>query len=271
MNYLQKAFDKKYVFCGDYCYLKEYTKPFLVGVKREYEISKDNESSNPKRYDNLKRCRDNVAAIVYSNLTDYTKFLTLTTKETILDVPTFQRKLQTFIQQLRRNDIDLKYIYVYERQLKRGKKEGNAGALHVHMVIFNEEYIPMDLLKKCWKHGRVELKILNGLRCKNNKVSQELIRNPASYICKYITKESVAEFNEKVYRCSKNIKRPVEINNEIYINKDSAGVTEWSEDMLQHFQSTYTPIYENTKTVRCRTESGQLNYLLSITLGKSKE
>lgn len=272
MDYLQKAFDKKFIFCGgDFCYLKEYTKPFLVGNKREYEISKDNESANPKRYDNLKRTRDTVARIVYSNLTPYTKFLTLTTKDTVLEVPEFQRKLQTFIQQMRRNNIDLKYIYVYERQTKRGKKEGNKGSLHIHMIIFNEEYIDMKLLKKCWKHGRVELKILNGLRCKDNKQTEELIRNPASYICKYITKESVAEWNEKVFRCSKNVNRPIEINNEIYVHQDSVGVTDYSEELLQHFYSTYNIFYETAKTIKCNTESGKLNYVLSTTIGKRKE
>ena len=190
MEYLQKAFDKKYVFCGDYCYLKEYSKPHLLGVKRSENAvkGKDNESGKLKRYDNLKRARDSVAQIVYSNLTPYTKFLTLTTSETVLEIPEFQRKLQTFLQQMKRNGFKLKYIYVYERQLERGKKEGNKGCLHVHMIVFNDEYIPMDIIKKCWHYGRVELKILNGLRCKDNKQTQELIRNPARYICKYITK-----------------------------------------------------------------------------------
>jgi hypothetical protein len=87
MDYLQKAFDKKYVFCGDYCYLKEYSKPHLLGIKRSENAvkGKDNESGKLKRYDNLKRARDSVAQIVYSNLTPHTKFLTLTTAETVLN------------------------------------------------------------------------------------------------------------------------------------------------------------------------------------------
>lgn len=273
MEYLQLGFDKKFIFCGDYCYLKEYTKPFLLGCKRSNEAvkSNDNESSKVKRYDNLKRTRDMVAKMVYTNLTEYTKFLTLTSSETILDVKPFDRKMTTFFQQMRRKGYDLKYIYVYERQKERGKKENNIGCIHAHCIIFNEEYIDMDILKKCWKHGRVELKILNGLRCENNKETEELIRNPASYLCKYITKESVAEWNEKVYRCSKNIKRPVEINNEIYINQNSVGVTEWSDDILQHFQETYVAFYSNSKTIKCNTEQGKLNYIISTTVGRMEK
>ena len=50
MEYLQKAFDKKYVFCGDYCYLKEYSKPHLLGIKRSENAvkGKDNESGKLK-------------------------------------------------------------------------------------------------------------------------------------------------------------------------------------------------------------------------------
>lgn len=273
LEHLQQGFDKKYIFCGEYCILKEYTQPHAIGVKRsEYAVkSNDNSANKPKRFDSLKRTRDSVAQIVYANLTDYTKFLTLTTKETILYVSEFQRKLQTFIQQMRRNNIDLRYIYVYERQKERGRKEGNIGALHVHMVIFNEDYIDMNLLKKCWKHGRVELKILYGLRCKDNKTTNEIVNNPASYLCKYITKESVAEWNEKVYRCSKNLKRPFEVNNEVYYTSDDGFVTPDSEALYDHFKETYVTCYENSKTIRCSTDSGLLNYVLSTTIGRMEK
>ncbi len=272
MEYLQKAFDKKYVFCGDYCYLKEYSKPHLLGIKRSENAvkGKDNESGKLKRYDNLKRARDSVAQIVYSNLTPHTKFLTLTTAETVLEIPEFQRKLQTFLQQMKRNGFKLKYIYVYERQLERGKKEGNKGCLHVHMIVFNDEYIPMDIIKKCWHYGRVELKILNGLRCKDNKTTNELIRNPASYICKYITKESVAEWNEKVFRCSKDIERPIEINNEIYVHKDSVGITTNSEELQRFFNDTYTVFYENAKTIRYTTDRKTEQYFQSVSIGRKE-
>ena len=182
-GYLLEGFNKKFIFCGsDYLILKEYSLPYLKDVPKSDLFGKknfDNSPSTPKRYDSLKRTRDTVAQYVYTNLTPHTKFLMLTTADTILDVPIFQRKLTTFIQSMRRNGYDLRYLYVYERQTQRGKKEGNKGALHVHMIIFNNEKIDMSILKKCWSHGRVELKIFNGLRCKKDKVSQELIINPA--------------------------------------------------------------------------------------------
>ncbi len=267
------AFDKKYVFCGDYLKIKSYSKPYLLGVSRSDECvkSKDNSARNPKRYDNLKRARDKVAEIIYCNLSPYTKFLTLTTADTVLDIKQMDRMLQTFQQAMRRNGYDLKYLYVYERQKKRGEKEGNSGSLHVHMIIFNDEYIDMQILKKCWKHGRVELKILNGLRVKDGKKSEELIKNPASYVCKYITKESVAEWNEKVYRCSKNLKRPIEINNQIWLYNGGGISDEICENLKEHFTQDYICIFENSKVCQYKTDQGTERMFFDITVGKRKE
>lgn len=272
-KYLLQGFDKKFIFCGNYCICKEYSLPYLNGATKHDNIfhAFDNSSNNPKRADNLKRARDNVAQIVYSNLTPHTKFLTLTTKETILDVPTFQRKLTTFIQAMKRNGYDLDYLYVYERQTKRGKKEGNIGCLHVHMIIFNDEKIDMSILKKCWPHGRVELKILDGLRVKDDKLSQELIKNPASYVCKYITKESVAEWNEKVYRCSKGLKKPITINNEVYIYNGGGAVTKDSERLYDFFESCFIPFYESAKICKMSNESREYDRFLKTTVSVRKE
>lgn len=269
------AFDKKYIFCGDYLILKEYSVPYLTGNLKSdkcfKKFSDDNSANNPKRFDNLKRARDTVAQYVYTNLTPHTKFLTLTTAETVLDVPVFQRKLQTFLQAMKRNGYDLDYLYVYERQTERGVKEGNKGSLHVHMIIFNDEYINMDILKKCWPHGRVELRILDGLRCKNNKKSQELIKNPASYVCKYITKESVAEWNEKVFRCSKGLKKPIIINNEVVVYSDSGAASKDSEKLYNLFESSYAVIFETSKIIRLSSESGEYDRFLKTTVSKQKE
>ena len=267
------GFDEKFVFCGDYVIRKHYSKPYVIGVKKDnVQINYlDTDRSKPKRYDNLKKTRDTVAQIVYTNLSDYTKFLTLTTKESILEVKVFQRKLTTFIQAMKRQGFELKYLYVYERQNERGKKENNSGALHVHMIIFNDEFIPMDVIKKCWKHGRVELKILNGLRCKDNKKTEELIRNPASYVCKYITKESVAEWNEKIFRCSKNLKRPVEVNNEVWLYSGGGVRAEVSENLDSHFELDYNVLFESTKVCRYSTTREVARMFLDTTVAKRKE
>lgn len=123
------GFNKKFIFCGDYLITKIYGKPYVLGVKKSDNkiFSDDTSPSGVKRLDNLKRARDSVAEIVYTNLTPHTKFLTLTTADTVLDVRVFSRMLTTFFQAMKRKGYDLNYIYVLERQKKRGKKEAKKG------------------------------------------------------------------------------------------------------------------------------------------------
>ena len=270
---LFEGFNKKFIFCGDYLITKEYSLPYLNGITKHDNIfhSFDTSSGKAKRQDNLKRTRDTVAQIVYANLTPHTKFLTLTSSKTILDVKTFDRMKTTFCQAMKRQGFPLQYLYVYERQKERGKKEKNIGCLHIHMIIFNDEKIPMNILKKCWPHGRVELKILDGLRVKDDKVSQELIKNPASYVCKYITKESVAEWNEKVFRCSKNLKKPIVCNNKVHVNGDCGAIEEDSENFYSCMQQAYPAFYSTAKVCRVPSNGGVKERFLSITVGKRKE
>lgn len=185
-----------------------YSSPYRINYKREYDIIKNKENNNSKREDNLARARKKVRQIIWSNLTPKTKFLTLTTKDTCLDVKEFRRHFTTFLQAMNRKGFDLRYLYVLERQKERGIKENNLGSIHAHCVIFNEEYIPLDILNKCWSYGNTDIKILNGLRQKDS----EKINDVASYVCKYITKDSVAEWGQRTFNTSKNLYRPVEFN-----------------------------------------------------------
>ena len=99
----------------------------------------------------------------------------------------------------------------------------------------------------------------------------ELINNPASYVCKYITKESVAEWNEKVFRCSRNLKKPITINNQVYVYSNGGATSEDSEALLSFAQSSYTPIYENAKICKMSTESRELDRFLKLTVAVRKE
>ena len=268
-EYALDCFDKKFIFCGDYCILKEYSMPYVLGEKKEHNFRNYDNPEPTKRIDNLKRARDMVASIVYANLTPHTKFWTLTTKECILDGPVFQRKLQTFLQAMKRNGYDLSYLYVYERQKKRGEKEGNIGALHVHMIIFNDEKIDLKILKKCWHYGNIDIKILDGLRKSGQAV--ELIKNPAAYVCKYITKESVAEWNEKTFRTSKGLKKPIEINSTGYLTENSFTRSESGESLVEFFNESYIPFYENCKTVRFTVDGSSQKRMVNVCQAKRRE
>ena len=192
------------VQCGDIVEVYVYSSAIKVGHERLFDVVRRDGSTvqdddvDVKRSDNLYRARQMVRRLIWSNQGKYTKFVTLTYRETELDRRRVQRNVTTFVQAMRRKGYDMKYLYVLEHQTERGEKEGNEGAWHVHMVLFVEEYIPKETLDKCWPHGWVWINAIDD------------VNNLGAYVCKYITKENTAEFEQNVYCASKGLKRPEE-------------------------------------------------------------
>lgn len=190
----------KAVCSGEKVELYVYSQSIKCGHERGYDIVRRDKTvvTEPleKRRDNMLRSRQRVRHIIWSNMGRYTKFVTLTYAETVLDQKRLRRDITTFVQAMRRLGYDMKYLYVLEHQTKRGEKEGNEGCLHVHMVLFIEEYIQKSDLEKCWKYGWVDIHAIDD------------VLDLGAYVCKYITKENSAEFNAHVYGVSRGLKRP---------------------------------------------------------------
>lgn len=202
---------EKCVISGMKIEFYKYQIPIQCDFVRKHNILRikpPKDEHNERRGDSLARARQTVRRIIWCNLTPHTKFLTLTVKENITDVKVFRRMFTTFLQQMKRHGYDLKYLYVLERQKR--------GALHAHCVIFNDEKIPLKILKKCWHYGRSEIKILNGLKYN----SDERIADIGAYVCKYITKESVTEWGTRTYNCSKGLRRPFDLSLKQYGDYD---------------------------------------------------
>lgn len=207
----------KVIVTNDNVQFVRYRIPYKSGA-REHAIIKIN-SKNPnyqKQDKNLFRAQADVEKIINANVLKHSKFLTLTTADTVLDEKTFRRRLQTFIQAMKRDGFTLRYLGVLERQKKRGAKEGNEGSIHAHLVIFNDEFIPFEIINKHW-HGKTDIHILNGLKYDTG----EKIENVALYVCKYITKENLNDFHKHVYFCSKGLQKPAEFNIPVYKVSDS--------------------------------------------------
>lgn len=220
------------VLSGDYFELYTYSSPIPEGDRRKHEIVREDtekEGIQGKRLDNLLRARQQVRRIIWSNECMYTKFLTLTYAETELSPKAVRRAVTTFVQAMRRRGYEMKYLYVLEHQKKRGAKEGNAGSLHVHMVIFVRQKIKIEDIKACWKHGS------------ENINARKNIKNLGAYVSKYITKDNLDEFGSHVYACSLGLARSVE---EVFY-KEGFG----SSTMGLHPQdvlSTLTPHYHSS-------------------------
>lgn len=189
----------KVVTSGDNVEMYFYSIPIEVGKKRGHKIEKRNreevEENFDRRLDNIYRSRLNVRRIIWCNKTEYTKFITLTYAETILDVKKVKRDITTFVQAMRRKGYDMNYLYVLEHQKERGEKEGNEGCIHVHMVLFLDKFVVLDDLNTAWKHGGTDVHVIKD------------IKDLGAYVCKYITKDNIADFGHRVYSCSLGLER----------------------------------------------------------------
>lgn len=196
-------------FFNDSIIVKEFNSPYACG-SREFDNSrkynKEDLTEFEKDYRNLKRAQNNIRDIINANITPYTKFLTLTCKENVLDYKQIKRMFTTFLQAMKREGFNLRYLGVLEHQKGRGLKNNDDGAYHIHLVVFNNEKIPYEIINKHW-NGITQIKILNGLRLKDN----EKINSVAWYVCKYITKDNLKEYNRHCYFCSKGLYRPLQV------------------------------------------------------------
>lgn len=186
------------VVSGDMVEIFEYSNGIPVGKQRPHEVKRRPEDEREgKRFDNLLRARQAVRRIVWCNFPGkrYVKLLTLTYAETTLDPKKVKMDLQIFVKQMRRYGYPMNYLYVLEHQTERGEREGNEGCLHIHMFIFDDIKINLEHLKKAWKHGSDNIRVIRG------------IKNAGAYVCKYITKENYAEFGSHVYGVSRGLKR----------------------------------------------------------------
>lgn len=212
---LNKSADKyvyaKLTVAGDYFELNRYKNAIYAEGDRFGDAPERN-PENDKRIDNINRSIRTIRNLIYANLTPHSKFVTLTYSDTVLDISVFEKDFKNFLKSMSYYGYKLRYIYVIERQTERGEKEGNEGCIHAHLVVFNDEKIPLDVIRKSWKHGRTEFRVVNGIRGK----SHERVNNVAAYITKYFTKEGFFEFGRHSYRCSLGLNKPDETKLYVY-------------------------------------------------------
>jgi hypothetical protein len=162
----------------------------------DYSQRKEGEKSTASLY----RTRNNIVNTIDANVNYFSKFITLTTKQTVLDRDVFINYFNNFKKQFSRIFGEkLLYIGVLERQRERGRKEGNEGSLHIHLVVFNSKKLDFNALKRCWPVGSVDVKKI------------DTVANLGVYMAKYITKDSIKEFQKRLIFKSKGLKKPLTI------------------------------------------------------------
>ena len=212
---------EKIVISGNVIEYYRYLKPLNV-EPREHDIEKNRETSEGKRDRNLYRARADLRRAIWCNQTKYTKFVTLTYKDTELDQDNVIYDYKQFIKKLRRREFIVPYVYVTEHQKKRGIKEGNAGSLHIHSLLFTDEFISADIINTCWGLGNTDIHSLKD------------VNNLGAYVCKYLTKEEFDLYHKHSYHLSRGLKKPEVLTTDGYIGQ---------------WRDMYSNIHEYTKVI----------------------
>ena len=217
---------EKIIVCGQYVEYVRYNNPISVESRERDEESYKQNKNNDKREDSLQRSRRNIRHIIWTNQTEYTKFITLTYENTVLDNDVVMYDFKQFIKKLRRRGYNCPYLYVTEHQKARGIKENNEGCLHIHCVLFSDEIINIKDLNECWRKGITDISA-----CRN-------INNLGAYVCKYLTKEEFELFGKNSYHVSRGLKKPEILVTDGYIGDWYENHKELLDKVDFHYSNT---------------------------------
>jgi len=190
------SYNQKVIVAGNLIQTYTYTKPIFKDYHQRHE--KHRNDFGEKSLKSLYRLRNNIALTIESNITPFTKFLTLTTAEPIYDRVVLTDIFRDFKRKFKKSfGFDFKYVGVIEKQKERQKKFNLPDApLHYHFVVFIDKFLPFEALKDLWGiYGSLDIK-----KVKNTEVSR--------YLMKYITKEHTT-FNKKGIMKSHNLIKPM--------------------------------------------------------------
>lgn len=229
------CYNKKAIISGDIIEIVTYDKyvyeGFEVPDKYKLKCKGKQRSDNVRREDKLNEAKMRLRRLINSNVSNCSKFLTLTYRDNITDVKQCKLDLKKFFMKWnylrsKRGQNKIKYVYVTEFQKR--------GAVHFHILTFDDNF-KYDLveLEKLWGFGFI----------KANKINN--VDNVGAYVVKYMSKDTydIRLNNCDMYGRSRNLKESIEI-------KETAGV-----DILQSiyeknkvYSKSYTTDYRGNMT-----------------------
>jgi hypothetical protein len=200
------------------------------------------ESPDPeKTAPSVNRSRSRLRRLIYANAGKWkdrnghlipAKFLTLTFQENIQDLKTANKYLTEFIKKLNYHFENLlaqplKYVCVPEFQER--------GAIHYHLVLFNFPFINrigLAKLREYWGGYRIHLKAIR---------SDIDVTNIIGYVTKYITKQSSDGrfFGNKRYFASRDIEKPLVMNNKILENDIAIELIRWRIQGFEKYKTVF--------------------------------
>lgn len=243
---LAKKRIEKLVIAGDFVEYYRYYTPITADVKSEKSIFSFplfESEIKEKRPDNLRRAQRDIRHLIWTNQTPYTKFLTLTYKDTVLDQKTVVDDFKRFLKNMKNNGYHIKkWLYVTEHQKERGEREGNAGCLHIHALLFDDRKIPIEILRKAWNRGFVKI----------NAVQK--VKNLGAYVCKYLTKEEFEGYYKNSYHVSRGISRPIVMTEEGYFGS-------YNENFQKYILNRMEPLWSDVINFEVNGYHYQISYI----------
>ena len=192
-----KYYKQKIFRFGSVTEIYNYEKPVYLGKKTKGrpKLSCNIEVKKINREKVSSRIRNNVRRLILNNFDESCRFITLTFKENITDLRIANREFKKFIQRLRYQYSDFKYLAVIEFQQR--------GAVHYHMLC-DLDFIEVAEIEKIWENGFVWIKDL--LKANNGKP----VDNVGAYLVKYMNKNILDKrlMGKKAYFTSRNLVRP---------------------------------------------------------------
>ena len=224
-------YQKKAIISGNHIRILEVIGMYIgygyESKKRNFNKSLEGEKENKS----LRRAQDNLVQTINCNVNKHSKLITLTFKEPITERTDAIKKFKVFQKYFKRYyNEKLKYCGVTERQKKRGKKEGNEGAWHFHLVVFNNQYLDIQQLDKLWIYGHADYQKIDS------------VDNLGRYLGKYLSKQKTdIKINEKAVIKSQGLKKPLTVyDSQIPYRLENAPTT---------FKNSYDHIIEETGEV----------------------
>lgn len=197
---------KKMILSGQQLEWIEFEKPCFHNFSSQGGRRKNTHSPRKKEYQlqKLRKARQNIPRLLYTNFKRGDKFLTLTfsNKRIRNDIVACKKEFKKFIQRLRRRYPHFKYIAIVEYMTNNGGDDG----IHFH-VVADLPKIPLEKLIRLWGNGNAMIKTIYNLKGLAEYLIKEFLPNPDHPY----TRMS----GYRTYMASRNIKRPLQYTNQI--------------------------------------------------------
>lgn len=193
---------------GNYIYHNSYSPLRVLSgeIRKKVILPKEErteEEKNLSKKISLARSKSTLKKLVLCNLPyGQPKFLTLTYRNPQFNETEAKRDFKNFIKRLKyHTKVQLRYIAVPEEHNSSLTRPDRLHSYHFHILIFDLSYIPASVYSDVWSHGFIRI----------NRIDLNYMR-VATYISKYISKQSSLPVSSRRFLTSRNIYRPREVN-----------------------------------------------------------